>query len=212
MSSELKRVLLVTAGVFHPPYFGRKALHAGLAQMEGFTFHPVRSLEQLPTDFESLAALVLYYHEETISEAALSRMDAFVSNGGGVLAIHSATASFKGEKRYFEILGGRFTGHGKLGECEMQRASPKGSNGRINAIFEGIENFTIVDELYIHELQPGIEIHYMAKQFGQEAPAVWTYQYGQGKVCYCMPGHTSGSMQHPAMQEILRRGLQWVAG
>lgn len=211
MSSELKRVLLVTAGIFHPPYFGRQALHTGLAQLQGFTFRHVRSLEQMPADFESHSALVLYYHEKTISQAALRRLEAFVKNGGGVLAIHSATASFQGEKHYFEILGGRFTGHGEVGECEIRRTHPERSEGIKDEIFGGIESFSVIDELYIQELQPGIEVHFTAKQAGLEAPAVWTYRYGQGKVCYCMPGHTSRSMQHPAMREILQRGLIWVA-
>lgn len=122
MSSELKRILLVSAGVFHPPYFGRQALRASLAQLKGFSFQHVRSLEHLPVNYQGLSALVLYYHARTISAAALERLDAFVRSGGGVLAVHSATASFKQEQHYFEILGGQFTGHGKVEDIEISAA------------------------------------------------------------------------------------------
>jgi type 1 glutamine amidotransferase len=74
-----------------------------------------------------------------------------------------------------------------------------------------MKDFTIRDELYLHELNPGIEVHFAANHAGQDVPIVWTYRYGRGKVCYAVPGHTSGSMTHPAVQEILRRGLKWVA-
>ena len=47
--------------------------------------------------------------------------DGFVRAGGGVLAIHSATASFKGSPAYFEVLGGRFVGQGKWSDVYVYR-------------------------------------------------------------------------------------------
>jgi uncharacterized protein len=194
--------LLVTDGFFHPPFGGRRALHRALAQLEGYAFRHVRSLEQLPTEMKQFAALVLYVHHKTISATALDRLDAFVKQGGGMLAIHSATASFKDQPHYFEIIGGRFIGHGAVENFEVKQV--KGD------VFGEIRNFTVKDELYLHELQPGIDIHFTAQHAGQTVPVVWTYRYGQGKVCYAVPGHTAQSMKHPAMQEIVRRGLKWV--
>jgi type 1 glutamine amidotransferase len=211
VSSEAKRILLVTRGLFHPPYLARKALHTGLAQLEGFSFQHVASCDQIPADVDSFSALVLYYHADTISAAALRRLDAFVKNGGGILALHSATASYTQEKHYFEILGGEFTKHGKVESFEVRKTNPEGSEGGEDDIFEGIENFVVKDELYIHQLQPGVEIHFMAEQVEQAAPVVWTYRYGEGKVCYCSLGHTTASIKHPAVREILQRGLVWVA-
>jgi type 1 glutamine amidotransferase len=198
----MKNILLVTDGFVHPPYGGRRALHRALAQLEGYSFRHARSLGQLPVDVDSYAALVLYYHHKIISAAALDRLDSFVKNGGGVLAIHSATASFKDQPHYFDIIGGRFTGHGPVENFEVQQV--KGD------VFGEIGDFIVKDELYLHELHPGIDVHFEAQHAGQAVPVVWTYRYGQGKVCYAVPGHTAESMKHPAMQEILRRGLQWV--
>src|SRR5262245_61828515 len=115
-------VLLVTAGIFHPPYRARLALHEALAQLKDFSFRHVHSLEQLPADLDSFAAVVLYYHQKSLSAAALARLDAFVSHGGGILAIHSATASFVNEQHYFEILGGRFIGHGAVENFAVEQA------------------------------------------------------------------------------------------
>lgn len=199
----MKKVLLVTAGSIHPPHGGRTAVHQALARLEGFSFQHVRSLERVPGDLDSFAALVLYFHQKTITAPALARLDSFVKKGGGILALHSATASFKNEPHYFEIIGGRFVRHGAVEDFVIRPVK--------SDIFAGIGEFTIKDELYLHELQPGIEVHFVAQHEGQAVPVVWTYHYGSGKVCYAVPGHTTESMKHPAVQEILQRGLMWVS-
>jgi type 1 glutamine amidotransferase len=197
-----KKILLVTDGFFHPTYFGRLALQESLKQLDVFLFEHVSSLEKLPPDLESFSALVLHYHHKTISDGALKRLDGFVQNGGGILAIHAATASFKPTLPYFKILGGRFIGHGKVENFEVKKVRAD--------IFSGFENFVVKDELYIHEVESSIEVHFTAKHEGKDIPVVWTYQYGQGKVCYAVPGHTTATMSNPTYQQILRRGLEWV--
>lgn len=199
----MKKVLLVTDGFFHPPFMGRLVLHEALKKLKGFSFHRVSSLEKLPPDLESYAALVLHFHHKNISDTALGQLDHFVRDGGGVLAIHAATASFKESLPYFDILGGRFIGHGAVEALEIRRVN--------NTVFSGIDGFRVKDELYLHELQPGIEIHYNTSHAGKEVPVVWTYRYHSGKVCYAVPGHTTGSMKNKRYQQILQRGLQWAA-
>ena len=198
----MKKVLLVTDGFFHPTFLGRLALHQALKQLEGFSFVHVSSLEKLPHDLETYSALVLHYHHKKISPSALGKLDGFFKNGGGILAIHAATASFKETLPYFKIIGGRFIGHGKVEPFEVTKVR--------DDIFSGIGNFIVKDELYIHELEPSIEVHFTAKHEGQDIPVVWTYRYGNGKVCYAVPGHTTGTMRNQTYQIILQRGLEWV--
>jgi len=202
MRSEMQKVLLVTDGVFHPPLWGRMILHNSLRKLQGFSFEHVNALEKLPADLSMFSAMVLHYHHKTISDSALKRLDDFVRNGGGILAIHAATASFKQTMPYFKILGGRFIGHGKVERFEAKKIK--------DDIFGGMENFAIKDELYIHELEPSIEVHFTAKHEGKDIPVVWTYRYGKGKVCYAVPGHTSATMSNLTYQKILQRGLEWV--
>ena len=197
-----KRILLVTDGIFHPTYLGRLALHQALKQLDGFSFKHVSSLEKLPSNLESFSALVLHYHHKTLSESALAKLKTFGMGGGGILAIHAATASFKETLPYFEILGGRFIGHGPVEKFNVEKLQ--------DGVFAGIDDFSVVDELYIHELNPNIDVHFTAKLDGKDIPVVWTYQYGQGRVCYAVPGHTTESMRNRTYQELLKRGLVWV--
>jgi type 1 glutamine amidotransferase len=198
----MKKILLVSDGIFHPPLWGRITLHRLLRQMDGFTIEDVHSLEKIPADVKIFSALVLHYHHKRISPEALARLDDFVKNGGGILAIHSATASFKNSIPYFELLGGRFVGHGKVERIEVKNQESE--------IFRGIPNFSVRDELYLHELDDKIQIHFTTMVEGKDVPVVWTNVYGKGKVCYCVPGHTSGTMKNKHYQRVLQRGLEWV--
>lgn len=199
----MKKVLLVTAGIFHPPLWGRMVLHSMLRNLPGFAFEHVRSLEKLPTSLERFSALVLHFHHKKISPAALAKLDSFVKNGGGLLAIHGATASFKGTMPYFDILGGRFIGHGKVAKFAIRKVD--------EMVFGSIGDFEVRDELYLHELRAGIVVHFVARHQGKDIPVVWTYHYGKGRVCYSLPGHTSATMQNPIYQKVLLRSLEWVA-
>src|SRR5262245_22912973 len=121
----MKPILEVSAGWFHPPYLGRLWLRRMLTELSGEA--PVRA-ESLETaaqrGMSPYRALVLYFHHPRaqLSEGALAAFERYVAGGGGVLALHSATASYKGTDRYFEILGGRFTGHGRVEALEVRAA------------------------------------------------------------------------------------------
>jgi type 1 glutamine amidotransferase len=205
VSNDLKKILLVSDGIFHPPLLGRIALHRFLRQMDGFSFEHIRSLEQMPEDTNKFSAMVLHFHHKRISPKALAHLAEFVQTGGGILALHAATASFKKNAlTYFELLGGRFSGHGKV---EMLAVKNNQSE-----IFEDIPDFVVRDELYTHELNDRIQVHFNTSHEGKDIPMVWTALYGKGKVCYAMPGHTSASMRNQNYQKVLRRGLEWVSG
>ena len=198
-------ILLVTAGIYHPPILGRYRLRRCLETLGGFVFQRCRTLEALSElDLNKYRAMVLYYHHKSISDSALETLDRFVSSGGGLLAVHSATASFQNRPAYFKILGGRFSGHGPV---ESFQVLP---NSAESEIFGAIPGFTVRDELYLHELEPGIQSHYYAEYQGERAPMVWTYQYGAGKVCYACPGHLAKTLTQPEYLEILKQGLKWV--
>jgi type 1 glutamine amidotransferase len=205
----VKKVLLVSAGLVHPPYRGRSLLKQTLTAVPGYAFDEVASLaEAAARSMTEYAALVLYYHHmnDALTESEMAAFRGFVEDGGGVLAVHSATASYKRTPAYFQILGGRFVGHGPVQPIEVRPVAAG------DEVFAGIPPFIIKDELYLHELQPDIRVHFDALHESKREPMVWTREQGRGRVCYLCPGHRSASMEHGAVQEIVRRGLRWVAG
>lgn len=200
---ENKTVLLVTSGLEHPSYEGRMALFQALAGLNGVEFNHIKSLEQFPSETKNYAALVLYFHENLISKKALNYFLRFVSKGGGILAVHSVSASYLKESKYFDVIGGRFLDHGPISRFIIKPTSNL-------EIFSGIDEFSVEDELYLHEIKPDISPCFTTVHNHVEVPVVWTSLYGKGRVCYASPGHQPETMQNVQYQKILKCGLQWV--
>lgn len=202
----MKKILMIRAGLVHPPLFAANLLKR-VFRREGYDILAIRNFEELLkiTDLDSFSACVIYVHHQDISDAALETFGRFVHNGGGVLGIHSATACFKDRPHYFEILGGRFSGHGLISAFEIEPVSGP------NEPFDGFTPFTVTDELYLHEFQQGICPHFTALHAGLPQPVVWTHFYGAGKVCCAVPGHLLQTIQNEIYLEVLLRGLAWVS-
>lgn len=168
----------------------------------------MEALTHLP--LEQYRGLVLYFHHKRISDAALRAFDQYVLAGGGVLAVHSASASFKQTPGYFEILGGRFVRHGPVRAFQVSSTEP------VDELFGRGRSFTLVDELYRHEWHPSNRIHFQIEvnENGSvfQEPFAWTRNHGKGRVAYVSGGHVAGSFRQPEVQHILTNALSWVTG
>lgn len=207
MPSKPATVLLVASGWVHPSWLARMSLAWTLSALPRYRFHRMASLEDLPdTVTDHYAAIVLYIHRQHISAAALERLENFVCQGGGLLAVHSASASFKHEKRFTQLLGGQFVGHGPVQRFTVQPSVEQ------DPVFGRLEAFQVRDELYRHEWDPGNRIHFFTTVADSEMPepVVWTRSFGMGRVCYCSLGHRAAVLRHPAVSTVLGRGLIWV--
>jgi type 1 glutamine amidotransferase len=200
-------VLLVSDGIVHPSLLARFWLRRALSAMPGYRFQRAASLEVLPhLSAGSFAAIVLYVHHTTLSPAALKHLEDFLQEGGGLLALHSASASFTHEPGYYQILGGRFVNHGPVEPFWVQPATPQ------DEIFGEIPEFSVRDELYRHEYDAANRVHFYTTVGETREPVVWTRRQGRGRVCYCALGHTLSVMRQPQVHQIIQRGLAWVGG
>ena len=202
-------VLVVSSGLFHPPILGRLHLWRALRSLPRLHLKHASSIEaaaRLPGS--QFQAVVLYLHRQRISPAALDGLERFVREGGGVLAVHSATASFKENRRYGDILGGHFTGHPPVGSITVRQSR------RGDEVFGVVPEFALHDEAYRHELRDDIRVHFTVthQATGETQPFVWTRRHGAGRVCYVGAGHVAGSLRHPRIVALLRGGLTWVCG
>jgi type 1 glutamine amidotransferase len=202
---QASQILLVSAGVVHPSWLGRVWLREFLESLAGYRVRRVSSLEDIKKrTLSQYAAMVLYFHRKNVSAEALQALGHYTRSGGGLLALHSASASFKAQERYFGILGGRFERHGPVQEFLVQPAAQP------EAAFQGMAAFHIKDELYRHTWDPQNEIQFFTQVEGMQEPVVWTRRFGMGRVCYCALGHRAAVLRHPAVQQILRQGLAWA--
>ena len=199
------QILLVSAGVLHPSWLGRLRLRGFLEELGVYRIKRVRSLEAIRhLTLSQFAAMVLYFQHKNLSAGALQALGHYTRSGGGLLALHSASASFKSEERYFEILGGRFERHGPVQNFRVAPAPQQ------EPVFQDIPAFDIQDELYRHTWDPENQVHFFTEVEGTHEPVVWTRSFGLGRVCYCALGHRPAIMRQPSVQQILRQGLVWV--
>ncbi|NDJ52720.1 MAG: hypothetical protein GYB68_06505, partial [Chloroflexi bacterium] len=99
--SGAQSVLLISDGLIHPHVAARWFLRQALS---GASLTHARSLNALHQhQLEAFQAIVLYMHHQSADPDAIALLDAFVQQGGGLLAIHSASASFKAQSEYYAI-------------------------------------------------------------------------------------------------------------
>lgn len=148
------------------------------------------------------------------SAAARRALADHLSNGGGVLGLHTASICFDDWPEWGDALGGAWvwgrSSHPPLGPLvPVTVAGP-------HPLVDGVDDFTIVDEVYGGlDLRPGVTGLLSAAQPGWPGPAqplLWAREHGGGRVVYDALGHHPASYEVPAHVEIVRRAIRWTAG
>jgi len=129
----------------------------------------------------------------------------FVRSGGAFAGIHSATDSFKKSEAYWELIGGRFAGHG--GGTFTVRILDKD-----HPITKGLEDFEITDEAYRHRYHEKAKRHDLVRiDRGKEQQSMaWVRDYGKGRVFYTSLGHGRQAWTNPHFQRLAVRGIYWA--
>src|SRR5688500_5648624 len=63
--------------------------------------------------------IMIYTQGDTFSPAQVGTLVNFVRSGGGLVGVHSATATNKTDDAYARLLGSRFIGHGPVFDFEV---------------------------------------------------------------------------------------------
>jgi len=131
----------------------------------------------------------------------------FVAGGKALLGIHSASAAFKDNKRYIEMLGSTFAGHGPVLEFGVTVCDGD------HSITRRVDDFRVTDELYVSEYSPeGLDILMTADWQGTRQPMLYTKPYGKGRVVYFALGHDERAVGHPTFRKVVLRAVDWAMG
>lgn len=231
MRSLSTQLLCITGGTLHPSLLARMSLVAWSRRLPATRVHVVHSLDSvLKLKLDRYAALLLYFHASHVSDEALAALDTYVAEGHGLIALHSAAASFREQAAYSGILGGRFLHHGPIAPYSIRQTRAAGNfagggpaytgpedgaarpSPRLAPEFPPVEPFTVRDELYIHEYDPDNFVHFVVDTDDGPEPIAWSRLHGKGRVFYLAPGHRVETLRHPAIRNILRHGIRWAMG
>jgi type 1 glutamine amidotransferase len=162
----------------------------------------------------SLAAydvLVDYTTRGHLTDEQWAGLDGFVSDGGGYVGLHGASAVEREDGPPHEglaaLVGGTFEGHGafcRLSVDVVDRAHP---------VTRDVPSYSILDEPY--ECRVRDDARVLAEAHHEEAgvlPMAWSRRHGDGRVYYCANGHDERALVHPTYQRLVARGAAWTAG
>ncbi|MFX0181613.1 MAG: ThuA domain-containing protein [Candidatus Hodarchaeota archaeon] len=164
----------------------------------------------LPENIKEFQTIICYTTgRELTSEQEKGLLNAIVSFppetiGKTFIGIHCASCSFQKSSAYLRMLGGKFLTHPPLGEeLSFQVIKPE------HPTMQGVSNFSLVDELYLMEIYPPIEILIVCNYKGFDRPIVWTKPYGLGRVFYTALGHDKSQLSNPILQKMIINAVKW---
>ena len=129
----------------------------------------------------------------------------FVQHGGGLLAVHSGTASYKDIAPVRAVLGGVFDRHPP--PCDVTLDPVRG-----HPLTRGVDTpFSVHDEHYEMLFDDThADVFLRSRSSHGTQPAGWTRCDGGGRVCVLTPGHFAEVWLHSQFQQLLRNGLAWI--
>lgn len=194
------------------------------------------TIEESPdvyADAERMAATDLIVQSvtmSTISAEALKGLRAAVVAGTGLAGWHGGIAdSYRNSSDYLQLIGGQFATHPSKAPGEI--CGDESDNflthdveftelGQRHPITAGMATLQLHTEQYwvlhddlidvlattTHPTQPYHPWHRPIT-----SPAVWTRDWGAGRIFVATPGHSPDVLRHPELRALIERGMLWAA-
>jgi type 1 glutamine amidotransferase len=166
----------------------------------------------------------------SIEKDEFEGLRAAVEAGTGLAGWHGGIAdSYRNTASYLHLIGGQFAEH--PGKHPDERQGDASDNyvpyrvelteaGREHPITAGVADFDLTTEQYWVLADDYIDVLATTTQAVRAwdpwtrpvtSPAIWTRQWGRGKIFVCTPGHSMDVLDDPTVRGIIERGLLWAA-
>jgi type 1 glutamine amidotransferase len=182
------------------------------------------------SDMSGFDVIVQCMTMSTIEKEEVAGLRAAVAAGTGFTGWHGGIAdSYRASSDYLQLVGGQFATHpskepglcaGEASDNFLPYAVELTDLGRSHPITAGLDDFELETEQY-WVLTDDLNDVLVTTTFGvrddtpwREAvtcPAVWTRQWGQGKVFVSTIGHKLDDLDHPDVRTLTERGLLWAS-
>jgi uncharacterized protein len=167
----------------------------------------------------------------TIEAEELSGLIAAVAAGTGLAGWHGGIAdSFRNSSDYLQLIGGQFATHppraprselaGEAADNFLRHTIDIVPERADHPIVAGISDFELTTEQYwvlSDEYNDVLATTTLAaRDFDPwhrpvTCPAVWTRQWGEGRVFVSTPGHELAVVADPNVRTIIERGILWAS-
>ena len=166
----------------------------------------------------------------TIEANELEGLRTAIANGTGFTGWHGGIAdSYRNSSDYLQLVGGQFATHPAVspgvtrleGEENFRDYTVEITDlGKQHPITRGLADFELRTEQYwvlYDELIDVLATTTHPKEPWQPwhrphvSPAVWTRNWGEGRIVISTPGHSLDILDHPTVKTIIERGMLWAA-
>ena len=166
----------------------------------------------------------------TIERPQVEGLRAAIEAGTGMVGWHGGIAdSFRNESDYLTLIGGQFGCH--PGKHPDERSGGPEDNyvpytvtmlpeAADHPITRGISDFDLVTEQYWVLADDYCDVLATTTQKVREgdpwhrpvtSPAVWTRQWGMGRIVVATPGHSIDVLEDVSVRTIIERGMLWAS-
>ena len=134
-----------------------------------------------------------------------------VENGVPYFALHAGLVQFSEDARYQQLIGAQYIHHDEIKTFTVQPYDAwygwEASGKSRHPITQGLDDFTIKDELYMMQPITG-DLQVIAR--AELHPVMWIRHWGEGKVVVLTLGHGAFSLKNPGFQQLFRNALLWL--
>ena len=201
-------IFVGTEGIYHDHEGNGKYITALLNETENIEADFSRDYNVLADGLDKYHSVLFYTDVGELSQAQETNLLNYIRSGGGFFGLHTAAASFRESDGYHSMLNGFFNGHSPYMDFTVSISDTD------HPITSGLSDFEAKDELYYLKHNPDSSHHLMhAYDHTKDETHVMAFHhtFGEGKVFYFALGHDMAVLENPSFQEIIRRGILWVA-
>ncbi len=149
---------------------------------------------------------MLYGNRSGLTKEQEHALLSYVHDGGGFVALHSASASFNDSDAFVNLVGGAFKSHGAGTFSTRQVMSG-------HPVMEGVPEIESWDETYVHmKHNPDRTVLSVRVEGDHEEPWTWVRNHGDGRVFYSAWGHDERTWSNDGFKKLLENALRWTAG
>jgi len=175
--------------------------------IQGFDLDMTEDRNQLlPQNIGKYDVFLDYMHGGKLTDEQTQSVIDFVKGGKALVGVHSSAVD-KQSPDYIKLLGGKYIGHSDEAESSVRIIDSD------HPITKGIENFSIYDEIYKVDYEPGtFRVLIESDVAGTAYPVCWIKEYGRGKVVFLSLGHGKRAFENKSFQELVIRMIKWSSG
>jgi type 1 glutamine amidotransferase len=193
----------------------------------------VEESPKIYADADYMAGVDLIMQCMTMSSIEGNEIDGLrsaIEKGTGLAGWHGGIAdSYRNTSDYLHLIGGQFACH--PGKHPHERTGEPTDNfvahtvnilpaAAEHPITLGISDFDLVTEQYWVLADDYIDVLATTTQRAREgdpwhrkvtSPAIWTRQWGKGRIFVATPGHSVETLEDSNVRTIIERGLLWAS-